>query len=114
MTQRYHLTLANPDAARGEEPTLSFRSHSAEGLAQELQEALRTQRLFDAWRARQKDPDGIDPALVATDPGATVTGMQRDLKIDLVATTSLSGQVLNHRMHLLAGHGWALHDVTPD
>ena len=112
MPQRYHLTLADPAAARGSDPALSFRANGADAFAQELQDALRTRRLFDAWRAQQEDPDEVDEALGAVDPHATVTGSQRDLKIDLVATTSLSGNLLRHRMRLLAGSGWALHDVT--
>jgi hypothetical protein len=112
MPQRFHLTLADPAAARGSDPALSFHAHGAEAFAQELQDALRTPRLFDAWRAQQEEPDEIDQALGLTDPHATVTGTQRDLKIDLVATTSLGGNVLRHRMRLLAGSGWALHDVT--
>ena len=112
MAQRYHLTLANPAAARGTDPALSFHANGADAFAQELQDALRTRRLFDAWRGQQEDPDDVDETLGATDPSATVTGEQRDLKIDLVATTSLSGHLLRHRMRLLAGTGWALHDVT--
>jgi hypothetical protein len=112
MPQRYHLTLADPSTARGAEPALSFRAHSAEGFAQELEAALRTPVLFDAWRARQEDPDAVDPALGVVDPDARVSGAQSHLRIDLVATTSLSGNVLRHRLRLLAGTGWALHDVT--
>ena len=112
MSQRYHLTLADPAKARGADPALSFHSASADGLAQELESALRTSRLFDAWRAQQEEPDEVDPALGAIDPQASVSGAQRGLKIDLVATTSISGSVLRHRLRLLAGSGWALHDVT--
>ena len=112
MAQRYHLTLADPAAARGSDASLSFSANGADAFAAELQEALRTRRLFDAWRGQQEEPDDVDEALGATDPAATVTGSQRDLKIDLVATTSLSGNILRHRMRLLAGNGWALHDVT--
>lgn len=112
MAQRYYLTLAEPAKARGSDPALSFRSASADGFAQELQAALRTTVLFDAWRAQQDDPDAVDAALGATDPSASVTGTQRDLRIDLVATTSIAGSVLRHRLRLLAGSGWALHDVT--
>ena len=112
MAQRYHLTLTDPAKARGGDPTLSFRSVSAEGFAEELESALRTTRLFEAWRAQQDDPDEVDMALGAIDPQARVSGAQRDLKIDLVATTSISGSVLRHRLRLLAGSGWALHDVT--
>ena len=112
MAQRYHLTLADPALARGADPTLSFHSVSADGFAAELQAALRGDALFQAWRAQQEEPDEVDPALGATDPQATVTGAQRHLKIDLLATTSISGNVLRHRLRLLAGNGWALHDVT--
>jgi hypothetical protein len=112
MPQRYHLTLADPAQARGADPALSFRARSADGFAQELEAALRTPVLFDAWRAQQEDPDAIDEALGAVDAQARVTGEQRHLKIDLVATTSLPGSVLRHRLRLLAGSGWALHDVT--
>ena len=55
----------------------------------------------------------MDPALGAVDPDARVTGEQRDLRIDLVATTSLPGTVFKHRLRLLAGHAWELRDVTP-
>lgn len=112
MPQRYHLTLADPAKARGADPELSFRSSGADGLAQELQAALREPALFEAWRAQQEDPDEVDPAMGATDPAAIVSGEQRGLKIDLVATTSISGGILRHRLRLLAGSGWALHDVT--
>lgn len=112
MAQRYHLTLADPARARGSDPELSFRSVGAEGFAAELEAALRTPRLFEAWRAQQDEPDEVDESLGAVDPQAQVRGEQRDLKIDLVATTSISGSVLRHRLRLLAGSGWALHDVT--
>jgi hypothetical protein len=112
MAQRYHLTLADPALARGAEPALSFRSVSADGFAAELEAALRGPALFEAWRALQEAPDEVDAALGATDPAARVTGAQRHLKIDLVATTSIPGSVLRHRLGLLAGKGWALHDVT--
>lgn len=112
MAQRYHLTLADPARARGADPALAFRSVGAEGFAQELEAALRTPALFEAWRDKQEEPDEVDPSLGATDPQATVRGAQRHLKIDLVATTSIPGAVLRHRLGLLAGRGWALHDVT--
>lgn len=110
--QRYHLTLPDPANARGPDAGLSFRSQGADGFAAELQDALRSPALFERWRNRQDDPDGVDPALGATDPAATVSGEQRDLKIDLLATTSLSGNLLKHRLRLLAGNAWQLRDVT--
>jgi hypothetical protein len=112
MAQRYYITLSDPSQARGSDPELSFRAHGADQFAAELQAALRTAVLFERWRLQQEEPDEVDPALGVTDPQARVDGAQRGLKIDLVATTSIPGSVLRHRMRQLAGGGWALHDVT--
>ena len=112
MRTRYFLRLPDPAKARGSEPSLAFRSVGAEGMAEELQQALRGTALFDRWRAMQEDPDAVDPGMGVTDPEATVTGKQHDLSIDLVATTSLPGAVFKHRLRLLAGSSWELRDVT--
>jgi hypothetical protein len=112
MKTRYYLRLPDATKARGNDVTLAFKSEGAEGLAAELQQALRGSELFDRWRARQEDPDAVDPSLGATDPEATVRGEQHDLAIDLVATTSLPGSVFKQRLRLLAGSGWELRDVT--
>jgi hypothetical protein len=109
---RYYLRLPEPAKARGSDPKLAFKSESADGLASELQEALRTSDLFQRWCAQQEDPDAIDPSLGATDAAASVRGEQSTLAIDLVATTSLPGNVFKHRLRLLAGSGWELRDVT--
>ena len=87
-------------------------AEGADGLAGELESALRGTALFDAWRGRQEDPDAVDPSLGATDPSATVSGSQHDLAIDLVVATALPGNVFKHRLRLLAGTGWQLRDVT--
>ena len=112
MATRYYLSLPDPQRARGADPALSFSAHGADEFAAQLQEALRGDALFARWRDAQEDPDAVDEALGATDPQATVTGDQRDLRIDLVATTSIPGSVLRHRLRLLAGDGWQLRDVT--
>ncbi|HVI25312.1 MAG TPA: hypothetical protein VM576_03845 [Xanthomonadaceae bacterium] len=112
MPIRYHLTLSDPERARGADPALAFRSQGAEGLAAELQQALRTDALFERWRAQQEEPDDVDPALGATDPAATVRGEQHDLHVELVAVTALPGSILRHRLRLLAGDGWSLRDVS--
>ena len=111
MAVRYYLSILDADAlaAAGE---FAFRSRGAEGLAEELQAALRDDALFRRWRATQADPDGVDPGLGVTDAAATVRGEQHDLQIDLIATTSIPGAVLKHRLRLLAGGGWQLRDVT--
>lgn len=112
MATRYYLSLPDPANARGSDPGLAFRAQGADGLAAELQEALRSDTLFERWRAQQDDPDEIDPALGATDAKATVSGKQDDLHVDLVVVTALPSAVLRQRLGLLAGHGWQLRDVT--
>jgi hypothetical protein len=112
MKTRYYLRLPEPAKARGGDPELSFASEGAEGFASELEQALRTPVVFERWRAKQEDPEGVDPGLGAVDPEATVTGQQRDLAIDLVATTSLPGALFKQRLRWLAGSAWELRDVT--
>lgn len=109
---RYYLRLPEPAKARGSDPELAFKSDSADGLAAELQQALRSNELFNSWCASQEDPDAVDSSLGATDAEATVSGTQNTLAIELVATTNLSGNVFKHRLRLLAGSGWELRDVT--
>ena len=112
MRTKYYLRLPDPKKARGSEPDLAFRSSGAEGMAEELEEALRETKLFDRWRAKQEEPDDVDPGMGVTDPQATVTGKQHDLSVDLVAVTDLPGAVFKHRLRVLAGSGWELRDVT--
>jgi len=109
MATRYYLSLPDPKAARGE---LGFTAHGADEFAAQLQDALRTTSLFDRWRAAQDDPDAVDEAMGVTDPQATVTGGERNLGVELVATTTLPGNILKHRLRLLAGSAWELRDVT--
>ena len=111
MRTRYFLRLPDPAKARGNEPSLAFRSVGADGMAEELQQALRGTGLFDRWRAMQEDPDAVDPGMAAVDPSATVEGKQHDLAVELVAATDLPGAVFKHRLRLLAGNGWELRDV---
>lgn len=112
MAVRYYISLPDPSRARGGDPAFSFDAHGAEEFATQLQNALRTSTLFDRWRDRQEEPDEVDPGLGVVDVGATVSGQQDDLRIMLVATSSIPGQVLKHRLRLLAGHGWELRDVS--
>lgn len=112
MPTRYYLRLPDGARARGTDPDLSFTAQGAETFAEQLQHALREATLFERWRAKQEDPDDVDPALGATDPAATVHGEQDDLTINLVATTSIPGTVLKQRLRLLAGTQWELRDVT--
>lgn len=111
MPVNYSIALPNPSLARGADPDLSFSANGAETFAEQLQDALRSPALFERWRDRQPDPDQVDPALGAVDPQAVVTGKQQDLRINLVATTSLPGEIFKQRMRLLAGSHWELRDV---
>lgn len=111
MASRFYLTI--PDTKKlADAGPLAFRSRGAQGLAEELEAALRTDVLFKRWAATQDDPEDIDSNLSCTDPSATVTGEQHDLHVDLIATTSLTGDAIRHRLSLLAGHAWQLKDVT--
>jgi hypothetical protein len=112
MATRYYLSLPEPSRARGGDPALAFTAHGAEEFAAQLQEALRTTSLFERWRQRQDDPDDIDPSFGVTDPDAVVHGQQDDLHVGLVVTSSIPGNILKHRLRLLAGSGWELRDVT--
>jgi hypothetical protein len=112
MATRYYISLPNPALARGSDATLAFSAHGAEEFAAQLQDALRTTSLFERWRKRQDDPDGVDPSYGAVDPDASVHGQQDDLHVMLVVTSVIPGNVLKHRLRLLAGSGWELRDVT--
>ena len=112
MAIRYHITLPDPALARGAEAGLSFTANGAEAFAEQLERALREPAWIAGWQALQEEPDEVDPATLRVDPEAVVTGAQRDLKIDLTATTTLSGNILRHRMGLLAGRHWQLHNVS--
>lgn len=112
MAVRYYISLPDPDRARGGDPALSFTAHGAEEFAAQLQAALQSDGLFQRWRSQQDDPDDVDPGLGLTDPGARVSGQQDDLRIVLLATTSIPGQVLKHRLRLLSGSAWELRDVS--
>ena len=112
MATRYYISLKDPKKARGSDAAFSFNAHGAEEFAAQLQDALRSDGLFRRWRDAQPDPDAVDPALGAVDPGATVAGEQHDLQIDLIVITSLPGTVFKQRLRLLAGSAWELRDVS--
>lgn len=105
------LMLPDPDKARDHDSGFAFGSASPDGLAAELQQALREDALFQRWLATQDDPDAVAPAMAQVDPDASVAGSQRDLKILLEARTRLPAEVLRHRLNLLAGPHWTLNDV---
>ena len=109
--QRFYLSIDDLARARGPDPSLAFAGDAPETFAAALEHALRTPDLFERWRALQEDPDAVDPGLGATDPAATVSARQNDLRADVVVTTRLPHAVLRHRLNLLAGTHWTLRDV---
>jgi hypothetical protein len=112
MPVRYQIRLPDPAQARGSEPALAFSAHGAASFAEQLQDALRTPALFERWRALQPEPDEVDASLGVTDPAASVSGEQRDLSINLVALTTIPGDILQHRLRLLAGNRWEMRNVS--
>ena len=107
-TQRYYsknLAKARPVSE------LSYQGNSPDGLAAALQSALREPTLCERWLALQPDPDAIDPNLCASDPNAAVHATQSNLHTDVEVTTSLQHYILKHRLGLLIGAHWSLHDV---
>lgn len=111
MSITYIIALPDPAAARGNQPSLSFSANGAEEFAAQLGDALRNPGLFERWRALQAEPDDVDPVLAATDPQASVHGVQDDLRIVLTVTTSLRSEIFKHRLRLLAGNHWEMRDV---
>lgn len=101
-----------PDTSRLDQAgAYAMAARGPEGIAEELQDALRRTALFERWRQDQDEPDEVDPALGAVDPQATVSGRQRNLGVDLVVTTTIAGDLLRQRLRLLAGDAWELRNV---
>lgn len=109
--QRFFITIGDLSQARGEHAQLSFDGISPDSFAGTLQSALREPSLWQRWKALQPDPDAVDPALGANDPDADVTAKQSDLHTDVEVVTRLPHAIVKHRLDLLAGRVWKLHDV---
>ncbi|HET6431914.1 hypothetical protein [Dyella sp.] len=107
----YYLTIDDLAAARGPVPDLSYDGAGPNDFAAALQEALRSPILFDRWKAMQEDPDGVDPAMGVTDATAAVSARVSDLHIDVDLITSLPMSIVRHRLNLLIGNHWKLHDM---
>ena len=107
----YYFSIDELKSARGENAELAFNGHSPEALAEILQKALRDPDLWERWRATQPEPDEIDPSTGATDPNAVVTAEQSDLHTDVEVLTTLPHAIIKHRLTLLVGRNWKLHDV---
>jgi len=112
QSQRYYLTIPNLGKARGPDPALSFQGSSPQSFATVLQEALRQPTFFQRWKARQPDPEEVDQSLAPVDPNATVTAEMHDLHTEVQVVTTLTHFVLRHRLFILIGPNWQLHDVA--
>ncbi|MEO6925076.1 MAG: hypothetical protein ABI129_00290 [Rhodanobacter sp.] len=108
---RYYLSIADLAHARGADKRFSYDGAGPNDFAAALQQALRTDDLFQRWRAAQPDPDAVDASLGTADPGAEVTAKVADLHTDVELGTSLPMSVVRHRLYLLIGSSWQLHDV---
>lgn len=109
--QRFFLSIGDLSQARGEHAQLSFDGISPDSFASTLQAALREPALWERWRALQPDPDAVDSTLGASDPNAQVSARQSDLHTDVEIVTTLPHAIVKHRLNLLAGRVWKLHDV---
>ena len=111
-THRYFLSIADLAHARGADASLSYDGAGPDDFAAALQAALREPGLFEHWRAKQEEPDDVDPSLGATDPHANVTAkLGHGLAIDVEAATTLPMRILRHRLNLLIGASWQLRDM---
>lgn len=107
----YYLSIADLTRARGDDPRFAYDGAGPDDFAAALQQALRGDGLFQRWRAVQPDPDAVDATLEATDPAAEVTAVVADLHVDVTLTTDLAMSVVRHRLYLLIGGAWQLHDM---
>lgn len=107
----YYLSIADIAHARGEDPRFSWDGASPDGFASTLQQALRSDDLFQRWRAAQPDPDSVDDSLGTTDAAAQVNARLADLHTEVDLITDLPMAVVRHRLFLLLGGAWQLRDL---
>ncbi len=112
---RHHYYLSMPDLAhaRGADARFAWNGVSPDDFAVALQEALRSDTLFQRWRAVQPDPDAVDAALGAVDPAAQASAQVADLHTEVDLLTALPMSVVRQRLHMLIGAGWTLRDLRP-
>lgn len=108
----YYLAIADLAHARGSDPDLAYDGAGPNDFAAALVEALRAPGLFERWRARQDEPDEVDPALGATDPAADARAAVDDVqRVDVDLVTALPMRIVRHRLNLLIGPHWTLRDM---
>jgi hypothetical protein len=108
--QRYFLSVANLAQARGSDASLAFDGIGPQALAARLQDALRSDALFQRWKATQPDPDDVDPSLGVTDASAEATGTETS-RSEIELVTSLPMTIVKQRLNWLIGASWQLRDM---
>lgn len=109
---RYFISIEDLAQARGAIPELAFHGDSPEFLARAVQAALREPDLWQRWRAMQEDPEAVDAATGRTDPGAEASASLKAQRVELIVRTTLPHALLKHRLDLLLGQHWQLHDIS--
>lgn len=107
----YFLSVKDMAKAKGPDPELSFEGIGPDKLAADIAAAMRGDALFQRWRAKQPDPDEVDPSLGVTDAGAAAKGELSNDRTDVQLTTSLPMRIVKHRLNLLIGSSWELRDT---
>jgi hypothetical protein len=108
--QRYYLSVDNLAAAKAREPSLAFEGIGPVALAAAVTDAMRSNRLFQRWKALQAEPDDVDPSLGVTDPEAQATGKETSRsEIELVTTLPMS--IVKQRLTWLIGSSWNIRDI---
>ena len=107
----YYLSVKDLKKARGPDSELSFEGLDPVSLASALADAMRSDNLFQRWRARQPEPDEVDPSLGVTDPAASAKGELSNDRTDVQLTTTLPMRIVKHRLNLLIGSSWELRDT---
>ena len=107
----YYVSVKELDKARGPDSELSFEGLDPVSLASAIADAMRGDDLFERWRAKQPEPDEVDPSLGVTDASATANGELSNGRTDVRLTTTLPMRIVKHRLNLLIGSSWQLRDT---
>ncbi|HEY4292371.1 hypothetical protein [Luteibacter sp.] len=107
----YYLSVKDLGKARGPDKDISFEGLDPVSLASAIADAMRSDDLFKRWRAKQPEPDEVDPSLGVTDGGASASGELSSDRTDVQLTTTLPMRIVKHRLNLLIGSSWELRDT---
>ncbi|NID17453.1 hypothetical protein [Luteibacter yeojuensis] len=107
----YYLSVKDLSRARGPDKELSFEGLDPVSLASAIADAMRGDGLFQRWRAKQPEPDEVDPSLGVVDEAAAAEGELSTNRTDVRLTTSLPMRIVKHRLNLLIGSSWQLRDT---